>query len=589
VKVRCIIRVLTVWAYCINQHFCGATQANRMKAILLATKNTYKWVFFYLSNYIFFEAPRLRKNTINNQLTTGNINPQPTMKKSLYILAIALLFSHNTFAQAFAAPRWKPAIRETFGKVRFELYCKTGDWGYAQQFFAANFYSDIFYDIHVKAVFVATLTCGNEVTSNVDFTVKKYGSFTPVNTDKPEELPQGFGSDATGLVSSASDKDCPGREVLVEGYNGNKTRDRISGLGIKKLELFAIQDDGSEVPISNNGEMLGPKVGDQKPAAKPGLMDKIKDAMPDLSSNKPKTAQPANAPQQQQAAPKNDPAVQAQTQQYLNQVNDPNNDAITRARLLGEAQLNATRPGGATAEQKKAIADAQAQESAKNKAAVEKSVSDFAGAMQNVKRSREFDPDRDEGNFWLGANGIYPANTANSYRKYGVGPTLLAPLWLDAFQVMVEAEYIFYQPASINTIASVVNQPASNISNPTMGGELSATLGFGPYLIKKPGAILVLQPTAGMFTPGKFAITNKNVTVSTDDAYAVGNMLTSANSDFIFTYGGYLRFFTNDFGFSLGYMTTNTKTYNLSYNGGSQIKANFDPGMLSFSITFRLL
>lgn len=205
------------------------------------------------------------------------------MKKLLIAISLLLVISmptNSVFAQddilSGVTPRYKNVITQTFGKIRFDLYCKTGSWGDGQQFFAANCFNSTFYDVHVTGEYAATLVCGNEAVAKIDITVKKYGSIIHVDPNDPNyptSLPKGFGSDFTGMVNSADSKRCLGNVVWVDGYFGKPTRDRISGLGIRKLKLFVVQDDGSEVPMTAEGVMISPPVNTNQIATNNGYQN----------------------------------------------------------------------------------------------------------------------------------------------------------------------------------------------------------------------------------------------------------------------------------------------------------------------------
>lgn len=167
----------------------------------------------------------------------------------IHRLAPAILLSLSLTAHA----QWVHYGQQRFGKVSFELYAKKGSWGLGQQFYGANFSNGIFYDLHVTGVLYAKLTCGNEVTSNFDFKVDKYGSKIRVNVEgDTDNQADGFLVEATGLLASADEEKCKGVEIVINGY---KNYSRIQALGIRDLKLKAVQSDGSEVPVSFSGEL----------------------------------------------------------------------------------------------------------------------------------------------------------------------------------------------------------------------------------------------------------------------------------------------------------------------------------------------
>jgi hypothetical protein len=316
----------------------------------------------------------------------------PLMKKfPPLILSIALLLANVIPASAQYA--YKSAVHMTFGKVSFDLYCKMGTFGFGQQFYPANFYNQSFYDIHVKGEYVATLTCGNEAVSQLDFTCKKYSSIIHVDVNDayfPYGMPKGYGSDFTGLVPSADEKLCPGNEVTVQGWTDgsrSNTRDRITALNIRNLKLFAIQEDGSEVPMTDEGVLISPPANTQ---AKDGLHDTSGSKPNPVTSTPPPSSSAAASgisgltPQQQ--------VYQQQANNYLNAANH-SSDAIQQSMNTNLAAVNAAAAGNTV--QAAQIRQTQEQQTQANNAAVAQGISDLGStiggliASGRAKKERE--------------------------------------------------------------------------------------------------------------------------------------------------------------------------------------------------------
>ena len=280
---------------------------------------------------------------------------------------------------------YKFVTHTTFGKFRFDLYCKSGSFGFGQQFYPANFYNQSFYDVHVKGEYVATLVCGNEAVSNLDFTCKKYSAITHVDENDqyfPYGMPSGYGSDFTGLVPSADEKLCPGNEVTVQGWtDGSKsnTRDRITALQIRNLKLYAIQDDGSEVPITDQGVIINANPpAPISPAAAPNAGSSPRQQQQRVVVQQEPPPSPTPNAQQQ--------ASQAAADRYLNAVS-PNNDAIQNASNLNLAKLNAQAAGNTA--QVRQIQQLQQQQQQKNAGAVSQGAGDLATAVTGLINQRQ--------------------------------------------------------------------------------------------------------------------------------------------------------------------------------------------------------
>lgn len=318
-----------------------------------------------------------------------------TLLKKLLFLIVTTTLLLAKLLPVSAQFAYKSSVHVTFGKVSFDLYCKTGTFGYGQQFYPANFYNETFYDIHVKGEYVATLTCGNETVSKLNFTCKKYSSIIHVDVNAPYfpyANPEGFGSDISGLVGIADEKLCPGNEVVVQNWSDGtkvKTKDRISALNIRNLKLFAIQDDGSEVPITDEGVMISSPAGTHSNEAQGTVGNKPNTAVRD-SSKYPSNAlpgaspvaatttitQPKNAAQNQQQQ-----QYQQQANNYLNAANH-SSDAIQQSMNTNLAAINATAAGNTA--QANQIRQMQQQQTAENNAAVAQSLNDLGSAVGNL-------------------------------------------------------------------------------------------------------------------------------------------------------------------------------------------------------------
>jgi TPR repeat protein len=209
------------------------------------------------------------------------------MKK---IIAVLFLISCSYLLHAQV---WVSQGRITFGSTYFEVYQKNASWGMGQQFFGTNFYNGLSYKLHVKGEFYAVLFCGNEAVSKLDFTVEAH---TQINKVKPASSgpPDGYLSDATGLLGTADEEECKGNEITV---NGRKTHVRIRQLGIRKFMLLAVQPDGSEIPVSSSGVLLQSNQNiSKKPAPDPNSYNNNPS-----QNNATKTYPDNNAQQQQQS------------------------------------------------------------------------------------------------------------------------------------------------------------------------------------------------------------------------------------------------------------------------------------------------
>ena len=310
--------------------------------------------------------------------------------KRLPILCLVLFVVIFAHGQAFVAPRWQRAGTETFGKVSFELYAKQGSWGFGQQFFGANFSNNIFYKIHVKGLLVAILVCGDTVFSNVDFVAEKYSTVTKVYPDDSTGVVRGWGSDITGLLGSADENKCLGNVVHVAGYSGQPTHNRIAGLGIHNLQLFAIQDDQSEIPLSFDGQ-LQPTTGKPDAQATAAQAPVANPQPPTITASKPAAVPTRTAPVTFT------PVEQIQTQAYIDNAKNPNNDPIQQSQALSQAEINARKPGGSTPYQRQEIQQVRQDQAQANEQAVASGITDLGtslDALFNQNRQDKVDYQR---------------------------------------------------------------------------------------------------------------------------------------------------------------------------------------------------
>ena len=180
------------------------------------------------------------------------------MKASVTNHDIKIYFTRTVFLLLFTTPlissaQWVHFGQQKFGKVAFDLYAKRGSWGMGQQFYGANFINGIFYDIRVKGELYAQLTCGNEVFSRFEFTVKMYDSKRVLDPNDTDNLARGWLVESTGLLGSADEEECKGKQITL---NGHINYNRIHALGVRKLNMWAIQSDGREVPVDVNGNLI---------------------------------------------------------------------------------------------------------------------------------------------------------------------------------------------------------------------------------------------------------------------------------------------------------------------------------------------
>lgn len=213
------------------------------------------------------------------------------------------------------------------------------------------------------------------------------------------------------------------------------------------------------------------------------------------------------------------------------------------------------------------------------------SVIDVISNLKPIKRNSDFDPSEDAGWLWVGAGVVKPSNTNESFRNLGISGNLLIPFWAEHFQWAGELDYTHWLPTSNDASAKNLGVQANSITNTKTSGSLSLSLGWGPYLLKKHHAILVIQPTVGMGVFGNYSVTQNGKDYTDDD-------ILSGKNDFTFLYGGYIRFYTNSFGISVGYLTNGTKNVNLVNSYGGQLngtlKGKVDESMLKLTISYRL-
>ncbi|WP_448702675.1 hypothetical protein ACFGVR_10015 [Mucilaginibacter sp. AW1-3] len=313
------------------------------------------------------------------------------MKKLIPFLCAALLMVSGTnlaFGQSVTG--FKNMIHVTFGKVSFDLYCKIGSWGFGQQFYAANFYNQTFYKVHVKGEYVATLICGNESVSKLDFTCDKYASvITVAETDQnyPYSFPHRYGTDFSGLIGTADEEQCAGNSITAKiGSDGKtmKTKDRITALQIRKLTLFAIQSDGSEVPITTEGVMISEPVKSNAasiPKPQPEVGSKSQNAQATKSVAAPSTSGSG-------ISPGNTTQVATQQQAYQQQANNALNaagqsgDAIQQSLNMNNARLYAGAAGNTTQVQQ--IQQMQQQQQQANTEALATETGNAIVAMANL-------------------------------------------------------------------------------------------------------------------------------------------------------------------------------------------------------------
>jgi len=322
-----------------------------------------------------------------------------SLKKALcrFLTVILVLMKMLPASAQFA---YKSFSHVSFGKFGFDLYCKTGSFGYGQQFYPANFYNQSFYDVHVKGNYVATLVCGNEAVSHLDFTCKKYSSVIRVDVNAqyfPFAMPIEFGTDISGLVGIADEKLCSGTEVTVQGWPSEpkvKTRDRITGLSVRNLKLFAIQDDGSEVPITEEGVMISTPKGTPSNS----LQGAITNRQDTAKHNSPRyqgtntspnaaavttypTSQPQRAAENQQRQ-----MYQSQANNYLNAASH-SADAIQQSTNMNLAAINASAAGNTA--QAAQIRQLQQQQAQANNAAAAESINELTGAVTGLIQRKQ--------------------------------------------------------------------------------------------------------------------------------------------------------------------------------------------------------
>lgn len=173
------------------------------------------------------------------------------MSKKLLLLALlfGVLGTSKTNAQ------WRHYGLIKIGKLSFDVYAKRASWGLGQQFIAANVSSSINKKIHVQGQFTATLTCGNQVSSELFFKLQPGGQLIKLDPAEEGNQARGHLVDNTGLLWDAQDTDCKGDEIMI---GGKKYINRISSLAIKVTKITTEDEEGNEIELNSNGEPLKP-------------------------------------------------------------------------------------------------------------------------------------------------------------------------------------------------------------------------------------------------------------------------------------------------------------------------------------------
>lgn len=235
-----------------------------------------------------------------------------------------------------------------------------------------------------------------------------------------------------------------------------------------------------------------------------------------------------------------------------------------------------------------------------NTKAIDGALNIIAAAPKRATKD-EFDPlsDANQGAFWLGVGASHPiVSDDNGFKFTGLNAKLNMLIWGNHFQTNFEFVYTHsLNEDKNNRIAEkLLSFPANTITSFKPDGELGVSVGWGPYLIKRNSAYLVLQPTIGLKTDlGYTAKTSSTFSGPgfINDSYSFslekGETPDGSKMYTYFQYGAFLRFYTPNLLFSLGYMTHSPYDLYLRNTYFNSPKFKMDMTQISFSIAYRLL
>lgn len=116
------------------------------------------------------------------------------------------------------------------------MYARKRSWGLGQQFYGIQIENITDKKLKIKGTYYAILTCGNEVSSEIDVILgphQKLGG-------------NSFATDATGLTASAESEDCKGTPIYESGKQVGTNRIKSVGYQITEITDMALKQNSAE-------------------------------------------------------------------------------------------------------------------------------------------------------------------------------------------------------------------------------------------------------------------------------------------------------------------------------------------------------
>jgi hypothetical protein len=271
------------------------------------------------------------------------------MKKLFYTLFLLLLFSQTSFSQNVTWGPWNPV--SCWKGLHFHL--SKGDYNATAQKYM--WYCQFKNDYSQPISFQFAILSPDEVSSYLA------GTWSPNTLGRSGRMTLTAGED-----QSADPKDYFGNQPGTSALFTSGTKLFVAITNVRfgnddQSRPYATDECGhpsgksSSAPVNDGGDVIG------------NNKKETGDLNPDDSKQ---MVEAAAAPVQQVASAA--PVVNAaganansrQTQAYLNQAQNPNNDPIQNTLALSQAKLNAMKPGGATVAQQQQIQQVQQQQNA---------------------------------------------------------------------------------------------------------------------------------------------------------------------------------------------------------------------------------
>lgn len=264
-----------------------------------------------------------------------------------YIAIFLLLFLSYTAAKA-QDPQFTielPVNQQPSPLVNIRLFRdKYGMIGQMQHF-AVKITNLTSQKVRVTGTLTALLYCGNAVTAKFDYVIDPNSSIGPAGDD--------LHSNTFGTVFK---EDCNNPQVAPDPNNSQyKVYNRIRSVSIPNFSAGVYKDDDNSSTDASQTQ-----VSSQNPQS-----GSYSNSTSGSSSRH--TAMNANDPRGNTDNANNvTNATQAQTQAYINNAQNPNNDAVQNTLAINLAKINAMKSGGASAGQRQQIQQVQQEQQNQN-------------------------------------------------------------------------------------------------------------------------------------------------------------------------------------------------------------------------------